>query len=93
MIKSKSVPKGFRHLWKYKGRWDEEKVKPGLWKFRFTATKGKASSKLGNFGVGTKGAWKIRGTQYIEKIGVGKYQTMLVGTKRPMKFYVKKPKK
>lgn len=89
----RGVPKGYRHIWKYKGRWDEKKVKPGKWNFTFKATKGRKHKGIGRFGVGTKGAWKIRGTQYIKKTGRDTYQTKLVGTKVPLKFYVKKPKK
>ena len=47
---------------------------------------------MGSFGKGTKGAWKIKGTQYITKTGKGKYQTDFRGTKKPMKFYVKHQK-
>ena len=90
---SRGVPKNFRHVWKYKGVWDETKVRPGLWKFNFKATKGKTSRSMGSFGVGTKGAWKIKGVQYIKKTGMGRYQTRLVGTKKPLDFYVKKKKK
>ena len=89
----RSVPKNFRHIWKYKGVWDERKVRPGLWRFNFKATKGKSSSKMGSFGVGTKGAWKISGIQYIQKLDKGRYQTNLIGTKKPLKFYVRKPKR
>lgn len=89
----KGVPKGYRHIWKYKGRWDEKKLRKGLWKFTFTATKGhKGKKTYGKFGKGTKGAWLIRGIQYITKTGKGTYQTRLVGTKKPLKFHIKKRK-
>jgi hypothetical protein len=91
--KKKAVGKGFRHIWKYNGKWDETKIRPGLWKFKFRASKGKRSKRYGSFGKGTKGAWYIKGIQYIEKTGKGKYQTTLIGTKKPLKFYVKKPKR
>lgn len=88
------VPKGYQHSWKYNGRWNEKKIRKGLWKIRFRATKSRGGSKkLGSFGIGTKGAWKISGIQYIKKIGPRKYQTTLIGTKKPLKFYVKKPYK
>lgn len=83
------VPKGYKHIWGYRGVWKEQKQRKGLWKFTFKATKGKKSKSYGNFGKGTKGAWKINGIQYIKKTGKGKYQTVLVGTKKPLKFYVK----
>lgn len=92
-MKNKGVSKGFRHIWDYDGKWDETKKRPGLWKFNFKATKKKKSNSMGNFGVGTKGAWKINGIQYIKKTGKGRYKTNLVGEKRPLKFYVKKPKR
>lgn len=89
----KGVPSGFRHKWSYlKSLWNEKKVRPGLWKFNWKATKRKRSRKWGNFGKGTKGAWKINAIQYIVKTGKGKYQTKMIGTKKPLKFYVKKPK-
>ena len=65
----KGVPKNYRHIWKYKGKWDEKKVRPGLWRFTFSATKGHKHKGMGSFGIGTKGAWKIFGIQYIKKTG------------------------
>lgn len=88
--KRKGVPKGFKHIWKYKGVWNEKKTRPGLWRFTFRATKGKKASRMGSFGVGTKGAWKINAVQYIKKTRKGQYQTKMVGTKKPLKFYVKR---
>lgn len=90
----KGVPKGYRHIWGYRGRWDEIKVKPGLWRFTFQATKGhKGKKSYGNFGKGTKGAWYIQGIQYITKTGKGTYQTKLIGIKKPLRFYIKKGRK
>lgn len=91
---NQSSKPGTKKNWTYRGRWNEKKVKKGLWKFVFTATKRRKATKgYGNFGKGTKGAWKIEGIQYIEKTGPGSYQTKLVGTKKPLKFYVKKGRK
>lgn len=89
----KGVPPGYKEDWAYRGRWSERKLKPGLWKFRFRATKRRKANDYGNFGKGTKGAWKINGVQYIKKTGLGKYQTDFIGYKKPLKFYVKKPRK
>lgn len=90
----KGVPSGYRHLWGYKGRWDEKKTRKGLWKFVFKATKSHRGRRSeGNFGVGTTGAWKIQGIQYIKKISPNSYQTKLIGTKKPLKFNVKPPKR
>lgn len=91
--KRKGVPKKYRHVWKYKGRWDETKLRPGLWKFKFNATKRHKHKSMGSFGIGTTGAWKIKGIQYIKKTGRDTYQTRLIGTKKPLKFHVKKPYK
>lgn len=85
-----STPSGYRHIWRYKGRWNEKKVRKGLWRFNFIATKNKKSNSYGQFGKGTKGAWKINAIQYIVKVGKGRYQTRMIGTKKPLKFYVKR---
>ena len=92
--KLRGVPKGFKHNWKYKGHWKEVKTRPGKWKIDFRATKSRRSARgMGSFGIGTKGAWRVKGVQYITKTGKGKYQTRLIGTKSPMKFYVRKPRR
>lgn len=88
-----SVPAGYKENWKYVGRWSERKVKKGLWKFRFRATKRRRAKSYGNFGRGTKGVWAIKGKQYIRKTGKGEYQTDFIGTKRPIKFNVVKTRK
>lgn len=89
----KGVPKNFKHIWGYHGRWSERKVRPSLWRFKFVATKNKRARSMGNFGKGTKGAWNIKARQYITKTGLGRYQTTMVGTKRPIKFFVKRPRR
>ena len=91
--RGRGVPAGYREIWGYKGVWDEKKLRKGLWKFGFKATKKRKSGSYGSFGKGTKGVWDIRGKQYIVKTGKGEYQTRLVGYKRPMKFKVRKPYK
>lgn len=83
-----SVPKGFVHDWTYRGHWHERKVRPGLWRFRFDATKFRKARSYGSFGKGTTGAWKIAGIQRITKTGKGRYQTRFIGTKKPLKFKV-----
>lgn len=87
------VPNGYTHNWTYRGRWHEKKTHKGLWKFTFKATKHRRASKMGSFGIGTTGAWRIKGIQYIKKTGKGTYQTKLIGTKVPMRFNVKRPQK
>lgn len=85
----RGLPSGYRANWKYTGRWSEKKLRKGLWKFRFRATKRRRAKGYGNYGKGTTGAWKIKGVQYIRKTGKGQYQTDFIGTKRPMKFHIK----
>lgn len=87
------VPKGYKHNWAYHGAWKEKKIRPGLWTFTFQATKHRKAKNIGEFGIGTTGAWKIQGIQYIKKTGTGKYQTKLIGTKKPLQFNIKKPKR
>ena len=73
--------------------WDETKLGKGRgWKINFRATKRHAHRNMGSFGVGTKGAWRVRGIQYITKTGKNTYQTHLIGRKYPLKFYVKRPR-
>lgn len=91
--RNKGVPAGYKEAWKYVGRWREKKLRKGKWRFTFTATKRRRAKTYGSFGKGTKGAWKINAIQYIEKTGKGKYQTKMIGTKKPIKFHVKRPKK
>lgn len=91
--RKRGVPRGFRHIWGYKGVWDEKKLRRGLWKINFRATKGRQHRGMGSFGVGTKGAWRINGIQYITKTGKNTYQTKLVGYKKPLKFFVRKPRR
>lgn len=91
MYKRQGVPKGYKHKWTYRGNWNEKKIKKGLWKIDFKATKTRQGAKgWGTFGRGTKGAWYIKGIQYIKKTGINKYQTRLIGTKKPLRFYIKK---
>lgn len=91
--KPKGVPRGYVHNWKYKGHWREKKIGK-YWKVDFRATKSRKTARsMGSFGIGTKGAWKIKGIQYIKKTGKGKYQTRLIARKYPLKFHVKKPRK
>lgn len=88
------VKAGYKHNWKYKGAWKERKIRTGLWKFTFRATKShKGSRSYGSFGKGTTGAWKINAIQRIRKISPNAYQTTMTGTKKPLRFNIKKPRK
>lgn len=91
------VPAGYRENWKYTGRWSEQKKRDRwgrtYWPFVFKATKRRKAKGYGGFGRGTKGAWKVKGVQYITKTGKGEYQTVLIGKKYPMRFYVKRTRR
>lgn len=94
MAYKRGVPKGYRHVWGYKGVWDETKLGKGKgWKIKFRATKGRKHRGMGSFGVGTTGAWRIKGIQRIIKTGRDTYQTVLTGKKYPLKFNIKRPRK
>lgn len=83
--KSRSVPKGYRHLWTYqKGLWDERKTQSGKWKFDYRVTKKKKSRNYGKFRKGFKIKWKINAIQYATKTGKGTYKTRMIGTKVPL---------
>lgn len=89
----KGVPTGYKENWAYHGRWTEKKLRKGLWKFTFRATKRRKAKSYGSFGKGTTGIWAIKGKQYIKKTGKGKYQTKFIGTKKPINFKIRKPYK
>lgn len=89
----RGVPAGYKENWKYVGKWSEKKLRKGLWRFDFTATKRRKANSYGNFGKGTKGAWKINAIQYIVKTGKGQYQTRMIGTKKPLRFNVRRPRR
>ena len=46
-MRRKAVPKGYVHIWGYRGRWYEKKIAPGKWRFKFIATKNKKSGRGG----------------------------------------------
>jgi len=85
MFKKKSTPRGFRHIWGYRGVWNEQKIAPRTWKFRFVASKGKKSSTYGSFRKGFNVTWKINAIQKATKTGKGKYQTIMTGTKKQLR--------
>lgn len=77
----KGTPKGFKHIWKYLGRWNERKTGPRTWNISFRATKRKKAGRYGRFRKGFKVAWRIRAIQRATKTGKGTYQTHMKGTK------------
>lgn len=73
---------GYRSKWGYKGVWTEKKLRPGLWKFRFVATKTRKAKGYGTITRGDEINWgfkKVR--QYVKKTGKGRYHTVLTGLK------------
>ena len=70
-MRKKGVPVNYKENWKYVGRWEEKKIRPKLWRFRFRATKRRRARSYGSFGKGTTGLWKINGYQRIRKTGLG----------------------
>lgn len=90
---SRAVPVNYRENWAYRGKWSEKKIAPSKWAFTFTATKRRKAKSYGNMPKGTRGIWGIRALQYIEKTGLGEYQTKMIGTKKAIKFVVPKRKK
>lgn len=88
------VPKGYKHHWKYKGKWSERKIAPKTWKITFKATKRKRSNSYGGYGKGTKVSWRLHNVkQHVIKTGKGTYQTILTGIKKLAKARIKKPRK
>lgn len=79
--KLRGVPKGYKHHWKYTGRWNETKTGPGTWKFQFKATKKTKAKGMGPK-PGYKVHWKIQADQYAVKTRKGTYQTNMLGTKK-----------
>ena len=82
------VKKGYKHYWKYTGKWSEKKTGPGRWNFTFKATKGKKSKSYGSFKKGFKIKWRIKGTQTATKTKKGTYQTVFKGRKRLINYKV-----
>lgn len=81
----RGVPKGYVHNWSYRGRWWEKKIKPGVWKVVFRATKRNKSGR-GGPKPGFRIVWGFRNVkQKAVKTGRGQYQTVLTAQK-----YVKK---
>lgn len=77
-----SVKRGYRHKWKYVGRWEERKIGRGKWAFRFIATKNKKARGYGGFGRNSRFSWIFKGvTQRARKVGRGRYQTVMTGYK------------
>lgn len=82
-VKEKGVPVGYVHLWNYKGKWFERKVKPKTWALRFVATKNKINLRgSGGLPIGSKIRWRIMAIQDAIKIKDGIYLTDMKGIKQ-----------
>jgi len=80
----RGVPRGYRHDWRYRGRWRESKVGRGKWRFDFRARKGRVvpAKSVGSVPVGSKIKWRVNATQTVTKVGRDEYSTRMVGSKR-----------
>jgi hypothetical protein len=85
----RGVPKGYREVYGYHGRWDERKVGPRKWNFAFTATKRRDIRGRGGPQPGSHYRWKIDAVQDAWKTRRGEYQTFMTGTKRLVKARVR----
>jgi hypothetical protein len=87
------VPVGYKHKWKYRGHWNEEKIKPGEWEFTFHAQKNRKGSAKGGLKPGQKVKWKIEGTQTATKVSGRTYKTTFKGRKQLVGIMPKQNKK
>lgn len=83
MGRNNGVPVGYGHDWQYRGRWMERKTRPGQWKFRFRAIKGRTypTEKYGSLKKGAKVKWRIHATQAVIKQDRNHYRTVMYGHK------------
>lgn len=73
---------GYRAKWRYRGLWTEKKIRPGVWKFKFVATKGRPAKGYGSIARRDEINWSFgRVNQRVRKIGKGRYQTVMTGYK------------
>lgn len=86
MVKGTKI--GNSQHWGYRGRWNETKVKPQNWRFKFTATK--KQNRKGHFPIKGRILWKINGYQAVVKTKNNQYQTVMWGKKRLLKKHIPK---
>ena len=64
---------GYKAKWGYRGVWTEKKIRPGLWKFKFVATKSRQAKGYGSIARGDKIYWGleelIRELGKLERVG------------------------
>ena len=95
--KSKAVPVGFKHAWKYKTeQWFEQKIKPKTWTFTYYQTKGRKyyKAKPGQgMPIGDTIIWGIKAIQTAKKTGANTYKLIMKGTKKQIGYIPKTKKK
>jgi hypothetical protein len=75
---------GRRHKWRYEpGEWNETKVTPDKWEFRYAVTKRRAGHAPEGSGapVGTAYHWYILAHQTVTKLDANSYSTDMAGVK------------
>jgi hypothetical protein len=75
---------GRRHKWKYDpGEWNETKVTPDKWEFRYAVNKRRAGHAPEGSGapVGTAYHWYILAHQTVTKLDANSYSTDMAGVK------------
>ncbi len=78
---------GGSHAWNYpNGTWEEIKVAPDRWQFKFSSIKGRKVAAPENSGVSinTGYHWLILADQWVVKINKDEYQTLMEGSKFKM---------
>lgn len=87
---------GGQHSWIYKtGNWDETKVAPQTWRFRYEQTKTRKGHRA-KYGTGmplkSRLIWGIKAKQYAIKINPNQYKLIMVGTKKQLNARIGKRK-
>lgn len=75
---------GQSHHWQYpNGSWEETKVAPDKWQFRFSSLKRRREAAPDGSGVpqGTEYHWYILADQKVRKVSANEYETMMQGLK------------
>ncbi len=75
---------GGSHLWQYPdGTWEETKIAPDKWSFRFSSIKRRKEAAPEGSGVpqGTEYHWYILADQKVRKVSANEYETMMTGLK------------
>ena len=82
--KYSGMPIGGIHNWSYPdGKWQEQKITPEEWRFKFTCRKERLIPAPENSGakLGTRYHWFILADQRVIKVDKDSYQTVMEGAK------------